>query len=132
MGIAATGFCYPGGILQVFIDKISKFYDCRQQQRDRISTDHLQQKGQICEYRSKKSDVKIDSAYSQRYMKQRAKIVERNQATTMKKILRDFQDSIQLSRFTSELATFDWFSRYQFRSDGSLGLLNIFGLIGGT
>jgi hypothetical protein len=80
----------------------------------------------------KKSDVKIDSVYSQRYMKQRAKIVERNQAMTMKKILCDFQESIQLSRFTSELATFDWFSRYQFRSDGSLGLLDIFGLIGAT
>jgi hypothetical protein len=26
VGIAATGFCYPGGILQVFIDKISKFF----------------------------------------------------------------------------------------------------------
>jgi hypothetical protein len=26
MGIAATGFCYPGGILQAFIDKISKFF----------------------------------------------------------------------------------------------------------
>jgi hypothetical protein len=25
VGIAATGFCYPGGILQAFIDKISKF-----------------------------------------------------------------------------------------------------------
>jgi hypothetical protein len=26
VGIAATGFCYPGGILQAFIDKISKFF----------------------------------------------------------------------------------------------------------
>jgi hypothetical protein len=26
VGIAATGFCYPGGILQAFVDKISKFY----------------------------------------------------------------------------------------------------------
>jgi hypothetical protein len=29
VGIAATGFCYPGGILQVFIDKISKICGCR-------------------------------------------------------------------------------------------------------
>jgi hypothetical protein len=47
VGIAATGFCYPGGILQVFIDKISKFFidkinkfcGCRQQS-DRFSSDH--------------------------------------------------------------------------------------------
>jgi hypothetical protein len=26
VGIVATGFCYPGGILQAFIDKISKFF----------------------------------------------------------------------------------------------------------
>jgi hypothetical protein len=26
VGSAATGFCYPGGILQAFIDKISKFF----------------------------------------------------------------------------------------------------------
>jgi hypothetical protein len=63
VGIAATGFCYPGGILQAFIDKISKFFidkiseffidkirklfidkinkffDCRQQS-DRFSSDH--------------------------------------------------------------------------------------------
>jgi hypothetical protein len=26
VGIAATGFCYPGGILQAFIDKINKFF----------------------------------------------------------------------------------------------------------
>jgi hypothetical protein len=40
VGIAATGFCYPGGILQVFINEINKFYDCRQQQQpDRISLD---------------------------------------------------------------------------------------------
>jgi hypothetical protein len=32
VGIAATGFCYLGGILQVFIDEISKFFDCQQQQ----------------------------------------------------------------------------------------------------
>jgi hypothetical protein len=36
VGIATTGFCYPGGILQVFIDKISKFCSC-QQQRNQIS-----------------------------------------------------------------------------------------------
>jgi hypothetical protein len=36
MGIAATGFCYLGGILQLSIDKISKIYGCRQQQPDRI------------------------------------------------------------------------------------------------
>jgi hypothetical protein len=35
VGIAATGFCYPGGILQVFIDKISKFRDCQEQQSNR-------------------------------------------------------------------------------------------------
>jgi hypothetical protein len=26
VGIAATGFCYPGGILQAFIDKIRKLF----------------------------------------------------------------------------------------------------------
>jgi hypothetical protein len=37
VGIAATGFCYLGGILKFFIDKISKFCGCRQQQQpDRI------------------------------------------------------------------------------------------------
>jgi hypothetical protein len=36
VGIAATGFCYPGGILQVFIDKISKFRGCQGQQSDRF------------------------------------------------------------------------------------------------
>jgi hypothetical protein len=65
VGIAATGFCYPGGILQAFIDKISKFFidkiskffidkiskffidkinkfcGCRQQQPDCISRSHL-------------------------------------------------------------------------------------------
>jgi hypothetical protein len=33
MGIAATRFCHPGEILQIFIDKISKFYGCRRQHR---------------------------------------------------------------------------------------------------
>jgi hypothetical protein len=32
VGIAATGFCYPGGILQLFIDKINKFCDCSSSQ----------------------------------------------------------------------------------------------------
>jgi hypothetical protein len=57
VGIAATGFCYPGGILQAFIDKIrklfidkiskffidkiNKFCGCRQQSDpDRFSSDH--------------------------------------------------------------------------------------------
>jgi hypothetical protein len=31
MGIATTGFCYPGRILQVFIDKISKFFGYQEQ-----------------------------------------------------------------------------------------------------
>jgi hypothetical protein len=93
VGIAATGFCYPGGILQVFIDKISKFYGCRQQQRDRISTDHLQQQGQICEYRSKKRIIKIDSGmHSRRYTEQGYETIERNQSTAMEKILRSLQD----------------------------------------
>jgi hypothetical protein len=37
MGIAATGFCYPGGILQAFSDKIIKFRGCRQKQQDHIN-----------------------------------------------------------------------------------------------
>jgi hypothetical protein len=40
VGIAATGFCYPGGILQ--LDKIDKFCGCRQQQQlDRISASQI-------------------------------------------------------------------------------------------
>jgi hypothetical protein len=53
VGSAATGFCYPGGILQAFIDKISKFFidkirklfidkiskfrGCQEQQSDRFN-----------------------------------------------------------------------------------------------
>jgi hypothetical protein len=40
-------------------------------------------------------------------MEQGYKIVERNQAMAMKKILRGLQDPIELSRFASEAATFD-------------------------
>jgi hypothetical protein len=42
VGIAATRFCYPGGILQVFIDKISKFRGYQEQQSDRFSRIHHQ------------------------------------------------------------------------------------------
>jgi hypothetical protein len=37
VGIVVTRFCYPGGILQVFIDKISKFRGCQEQQSDRFN-----------------------------------------------------------------------------------------------
>jgi hypothetical protein len=48
VGIAMTGFCYPGGILQVFVNKISKFCGCRkQQQLDRFSSDHQLQHLQL-------------------------------------------------------------------------------------
>jgi hypothetical protein len=40
-------------------------------------------------------------------MEQGYKIVERNQAMAMKKILRGLQDPIELSRFASEAAAFD-------------------------
>jgi hypothetical protein len=33
VGNATTGFRYPGGIFQLFIDKISKICGCRQQQQ---------------------------------------------------------------------------------------------------
>jgi hypothetical protein len=51
VGIAATGFCYPGGILQIFIDKISKFCGCptaadRLFQQDCILSDHLHRRDQ--------------------------------------------------------------------------------------
>jgi hypothetical protein len=45
-----------------FIDKIYKFCSCQQQQRDRISTDHLQQQDQICAYPSNKESSRSTAA----------------------------------------------------------------------
>jgi hypothetical protein len=91
VGIAATGFCYPGGILQLFHwryqqifstssrstahttedswskdmeqyeeIKIGKFFDCRQQQPDRIvSSSHTPSAGELAESASTWRDQEL-------------------------------------------------------------------------
>jgi hypothetical protein len=134
VGIATTEFCYLGGILQLLRHQ--------NQQILRLSTAaaRLHLVGSSSTARSNlhvpfKKKLRQDQqrVHSRRFMEQRAETVERNQATTMKEILRDLQDPVQLSRFTSELATFGSSSRYKFRSDLAVWDCSIFfGLIGGT
>jgi hypothetical protein len=58
VGIAATGFCYPGGILQVFIDKISKFFIDKISKFfiDKISKFFIDKINKFCGYRQQQSD----------------------------------------------------------------------------